>query len=57
MELSQKKLEREVAETREQIAAVKENVVVEYDNWREWINSWLAAIGGVLGDYKRARMI
>lgn len=57
MELSQKKLEREVAETREQIAAVKENVVVEYDNWREWINSWLAAIGGVLGDYKRSRMI
>lgn len=57
MELSQKKLEREVAETREQIAAVKENVVVEYDNWREWINSWLAAIGGVLGDYKRPRMI
>ena len=49
-------MEREVAETREQIAAVKENVVVEYDNWREWTNSRLAAIGGVLGDYRRPRI-
>lgn len=56
MELNQKRLEKEVAETREQIAVVKETIIDDAADWREWTNSRLAAIGGVLGDYKRPRL-
>lgn len=56
MELNQKRLEEEVAETREQIATVKEAIVEDVDDWRDWANTRLKAIGAVLGDYRRPRI-
>ena len=56
MELNQKKLEKEVAETREQIAVVKETIIDDAADWREWANNRLSAIGAVLGDYRRPRL-
>lgn len=56
IELNQKKLEKEVAETRQQIAVVKETIIDDTTDWREWVNSRLSAIGAALGDYRRPRV-
>lgn len=56
MELNQKRLEEEVAETREQIAVVKETIVEDVEDWRDWANTRLKAIGAALGDYRRPRI-
>ena len=56
MELKQSELEKEVAETREQIAVVKETIIDDTTDWREWVNSRLSAIGAALGDYRRPRI-
>lgn len=54
MELKQKELEAAVTETKEEIASVKENIIVDYNDWRKWANDRVKAIGATLGDYRRA---
>lgn len=56
MELKQSELEKEVIETKEQIAVVKETIINDAEDWRDWANKRIAAIGGVLGDYRRPRI-
>ncbi len=55
MELKQKELEIAVTETKEEIASVKESIISDVENWRDWTNQRLKAIGAALGDYKRPR--
>lgn len=54
LELKQKELETAVTETKEEIASVKENIIVDYNDWRKWANDRVKAIGATLGDYRRA---
>lgn len=55
MELKQKQLESQITETKEELAAVKENIIADVEDWRQWVNQRLKAIGAALGDYKRPR--
>lgn len=54
MELKQKELEAAVARTEKEVTNIKENIIVDYENWRKWANGRIKAIGAALGDYRRA---
>ena len=53
MELKQNELEAAVTETKEEIAGIKENILVEVEDWRDWANTQLGKMGANLGDYRR----
>lgn len=53
MELKQNELEAAVTETKEEIAGIKENILVEVEDWRDWANTQLRKMGANLGDYRR----
>lgn len=55
MELKQSELETAVTETKEEIADIKENIIADTEDWRNWVNQRIKAIGASLGDYKRPR--
>lgn len=51
LELKQKQIETEVTKTKQEIASVKENIIADVKDWRNWINGRIRAIGASLGDY------
>ena len=54
MELKQKELETAVTRTEKEVTNIKENIIVDYEDWRKWANGRIKAIGAALGDYRRA---
>lgn len=54
MELKQKELETAVTRTEKEVTNIKENIIVDYEDWRKWANGRVKAIGAALGDYRRA---
>lgn len=53
MELKQSELETAVTEAKEEIAGIKENIIADVEDWREWANAQLRKMGANLGDYRR----
>lgn len=55
MELKQRKLERQLTDTRNQVTTIKDTIIQENEDWRKEVNKKLQTIGFKLGKYKEIR--